>query len=118
MLQPQPMFTLERGTKSEGKATSYYNDKNYSQWEKSEDTFSSGVSSNLSESELASIDEHIQHDRKDRDKILNSFDSQLLREFQNASEGKFPFNADNLGQEKYQQARITEAERYSDPVYK
>ena len=49
---------------------------------KSEDSFSSGVSSEPSDSEFESCDSQCDKDKNEVDRVLYSFDNQLLKEFQ------------------------------------
>ena len=84
---------------------------------KSEDSFSSGISSELSDSEQESCDSQCDKDRHEVDKMLYSFDNQLLKEFQ-AIIGPRPLQNKIQLEESKQPKSLIENQGDEDPLAK
>ncbi|CAI2359723.1 unnamed protein product [Moneuplotes crassus] len=81
----------------------------------SDDTFSSGISSDLDSSELDSLDGHIQRDAHEHDKVLGQIGQNLFREIQTIKTGK---TVDKAPNEIFRVFKGGRYDRETDPIYR
>ena len=85
---------------------------------RSEDTFSSDISSDLSDSEIESIENDIRKLYENENKAFTNFDTQLFKEFQaRLGQTGNDRNSAMLNFEPIVNEKVSEIEKLNDPVY-